>query len=96
MHRHAARLRTIVLLSSALALAGCADAPAASRALAPSSGAKDVVTITLFIPCVASVMMIVKERGGRTAAALSALIFPLAFLVGGLLYRVLLYVGWNG
>lgn len=46
MHRHAARLRTIVLLSSALALAACADAPTASRALAPSTAAKDVVTST--------------------------------------------------
>ena len=46
MHRHAARLRTIVLLSSALALAACADAPAASRALAPRTAAKDVVTGT--------------------------------------------------
>jgi hypothetical protein len=44
MHRHAARLRTIVLLSSALALAACADGPVASRALAPSTAAKDVVT----------------------------------------------------
>ena len=46
MHRHAARLRTIVLLSSALALAACADAPTASRSLSASSAAKDVVSST--------------------------------------------------
>ena len=55
-----------------------------------------MVTITLFIPCVASVMMIAKERGWRAASAMVILIFPLAFLVGGLLNRVLLAIGWTG
>ena len=54
-----------------------------------------MVTITLFIPCIASFMMIVKERGMRTAVAMSVLIFPLAFLIGGLVYRALLFVGWQ-
>jgi len=43
-----------------------------------------MVTITLFIPCIANVFMIAKERGWRTAAAMAAFIFPLAFAVGGL------------
>lgn len=55
-----------------------------------------MVTITLFIPCVASVMMIAKERGWRAASAMVILIFPLAFLVGGLLNHVLLAIGWTG
>jgi ferrous iron transport protein B len=55
-----------------------------------------MVTITLFIPCVASVMMIGKERGWRNAMGMMVLVFPLAFLVGGLLNRVLLAVGWGG
>jgi ferrous iron transport protein B len=54
-----------------------------------------MVTITLFIPCVASVLIIVRERGARTALAMTALIFPLAFLVGGVLHRVLLLSGWG-
>lgn len=54
-----------------------------------------MVTLTLFIPCIASVMMIAKERGARTATALTVLIFPLAFLIGGLLNRVLLLAGWG-
>jgi len=54
-----------------------------------------MVTITLFIPCVASVLMIGRERGAKTAAAMTALIFPLAFLIGGVLYRVLDLVGWG-
>ena len=43
-----------------------------------------MVTITLFIPCIANVFMIVKERGWKTAAAMAAFIFPLAFATGGL------------
>ena len=54
-----------------------------------------MVTITLFIPCVASVFMIARERGWRTAAGTVVLVFPLAFLVGGLMYRVLFAVGWG-
>ena len=54
-----------------------------------------MVTITLFIPCIASVLMIAKARGWRTTLAIMATIFPLAFLVGGLLWRVLILVGWG-
>jgi ferrous iron transport protein B len=55
-----------------------------------------MVTVTLFIPCIASVMMIAKERNVRTALGMVALIIPLAFLVGGLLNRLLLAIGWGG
>ncbi len=48
-----------------------------------------MVTITLFIPCIAHVFMIAKERGWKTAGAMVAFIFPLAFGVGGLV-RVLM------
>ena len=41
-----------------------------------------MVTITLFIPCIANFFMIVKERGARTALAIAAFIFPFAVLVG--------------
>lgn len=54
-----------------------------------------MVTVTLFIPCLASVLMIYKERGLRTALGTTILIFPLAFLVGGLLFRVLFALGWS-
>jgi ferrous iron transport protein B len=54
-----------------------------------------MVTLTLFIPCIASVIMIAKERGPRTATALTVLIFPLAFLIGGVLNRVLQATGWG-
>jgi ferrous iron transport protein B len=54
-----------------------------------------MVTITLFVPCIASVLMISKERGWRTALGVVVFIFPLAILVGGLLNRLLLLVGWG-
>lgn len=54
-----------------------------------------MVTITLFIPCVASVMMISKERSWRSTAGIVTLVFGLAFLVGGLVYRGLILFGWN-
>jgi ferrous iron transport protein B len=54
-----------------------------------------MVTITLFIPCLASVLMIAKERSWGTAAAMVVLIMPLAFIIGGLLYRLLFTIGWG-
>jgi len=44
-----------------------------------------MVTITLFVPCIASLMMIIKEQGMKVAALMLAMIIPTAFLVGGLL-----------
>jgi len=54
-----------------------------------------MVTITLFIPCVASVMMISKERSWRSTFGIVALVFALAFLVGGLVFRGLTLFGWS-
>ncbi|MFH0777846.1 MAG: ferrous iron transport protein B [Candidatus Eisenbacteria bacterium] len=50
-----------------------------------------LVTITLFIPCFANLIMIVKERGVRVALGMVVFIFPFAFLVGGALNAVLRY-----
>lgn len=43
-----------------------------------------MVVITLFVPCIANLLMIVKERGWRTAAAIVAFVFPYAVLVGAM------------
>jgi ferrous iron transport protein B len=64
-------------------------------ALTPLQVVVAIVTITLFIPCIASVFVIAKERGARSAIAMTALIFPLAFLTGGLLQRLLVWIGWG-
>lgn len=43
-----------------------------------------LVTLTLFLPCIANLFMIVKERGARTGAAIVAFVVPFSFLTGGL------------
>jgi ferrous iron transport protein B len=51
------------------------------------------VAITLFIPCVANFLMIVKERGWRTATAVAAFIVPFAVGVAAALNLVLRAMG---
>jgi len=62
-----------------------------SPALSPHQILVAMVTITLFMPCIANFLMIAKEHGLRVAWAMAAFIFPFAFLVGGLVHRV---AGW--
>ena len=51
-----------------------------------------LVTITLFIPCIANLFMIIKEKGVKTAMITAAFVFPFSILVGGILHRVLLWL----
>ena len=55
-----------------------------------------MVTITLFVPCVANLFMIAKERGLKMALAMAAIIFPIAFGVGGLVRVLMLALGFGG
>jgi ferrous iron transport protein B len=64
--------------------------------LSPIQALTAITTITLFVPCIASMFMIIKERGWKLGLGMIAFIFPFALLVGGLLYRLLGLVGWNG
>jgi ferrous iron transport protein B len=52
-----------------------------------------VVTVTLFVPCIANFFMMVKERGWKTGLAIAAFIFPFALLVGTLLNALLRGLG---
>jgi ferrous iron transport protein B len=52
-----------------------------------------LITITLFVPCIANVFVIAKERGPKTAFAILAFIFPFAFLVGGMVNFILRSIG---
>jgi len=63
--------------------------------LTPAQVVVAMVTITLFVPCFASVMMIAKERGWRATIAMLVVVFGLAFLVGGLLNRLLMLIQWG-
>jgi len=50
-------------------------------------------TITLFVPCIAQFSVTLKERGWKIALAITAFIFPFAFLVGGALNWLLSTLG---
>ncbi|RMF59953.1 MAG: ferrous iron transport protein B [Calditrichaeota bacterium] len=52
-----------------------------------------MVAITLFIPCIANLLMIIKEQGVKVAIRMSAFILPFALLVSGLLNWVLIILG---
>jgi ferrous iron transport protein B len=52
-----------------------------------------LVTLTLFIPCIAQFFMMIKERGLKKALWMSAVIFPIAFGVGGMLNFILRFLG---
>lgn len=57
---------------------------AMAHQLSPIQAVVGMITITLFVPCFASLMMMVKEQGLRVAAGMVAIIVPFAFFVGGL------------
>jgi ferrous iron transport protein B len=59
--------------------------------LTPVQSVVSLVTITLFLPCLASFFMIVKERGIKTTLWIVGIVFPAAFLYGGLLSWFLRY-----
>jgi ferrous iron transport protein B len=52
-----------------------------------------VVTMALFMPCIAQLTITIKERGMKMALAMSAFIFPFAFFVGGLVNQALILLG---
>ncbi len=53
------------------------------------------VVLTLFLPCIAQLQMMLKERGAKTTIAITAFIFPFAFLVGYLMNLLLIFLGVN-
>ena len=62
--------------------------------LSPIQAVVGMITITLFIPCFASLMMMVKEQGIKVALAMVAVIVPFAFLIGGL-FNIVLHAIWS-
>lgn len=55
-----------------------------------------LVVITLFVPCVASLMVMTKEHGVRTALRIWAGTWIVAFLIGGVLAHSLSWLGVTG
>lgn len=52
-----------------------------------------LITLTLFVPCLANFFMIIKERGSRTALLMFTLITTFALLVGGMVNVILKLLG---
>ena len=61
--------------------------------LNPNQVLVSLVAITLFMPCIANLLMIVKERGLKTALYMSAFILPFALLISGGLNWLLIWTG---
>jgi ferrous iron transport protein B len=66
---------------------------AMAHSLTPIQAVVGMITITLFIPCFASLMMMVKEQGTKTALLMVSFIVPFAFFVGGL-FNIALHLVW--
>ena len=66
---------------------------AMAHSLSPIQAVVGMITITLFIPCFASLMMMVKEQGVKVALGMVAVIVPFAFFVGGL-FNIILHLVW--
>jgi ferrous iron transport protein B len=60
--------------------------------LDPAQLAVAGVTLTLFIPCIAQFLMMIRERGVKTALGMLAFITPFAFGVGFVLNAVLRWI----
>jgi ferrous iron transport protein B len=66
---------------------------ALGSALSPAQTLIGMVTITLFVPCIASVLMIAKEQGVRTATLMVGMVVPVAIAIGGVVRLVLAAFG---
>jgi ferrous iron transport protein B len=64
-----------------------------AHSLDPIQAVVGMITITLFIPCFASLMMMVKEQGTKVALGMVAVIVPFAFFIGGL-FNIVLRAVW--
>lgn len=61
--------------------------------LSPAQTLVAIVTITLFIPCIANFFVMIRERGLRTAAIQATFVMTFAFVFGGLLHQALRLLG---
>ncbi len=64
-------------------------AMASAGLLTPVQTVVSLVTITLFVPCLAHFFMMIKERGMKQALLMMAIIVPLAVAAGGALNLLL-------
>jgi len=63
--------------------------------LTPVQIVTSLVTITLFMPCIANFLIVIKEQGLKTAILMGMFISPFALLVGGVVNYTLRALGWG-
>ena len=63
--------------------------------MTPEQVVVSLIVITLFVPCIANLMVIIKEHGLKVAVGVAAIVFPLAFGVGAAVRWVLHVFGWT-
>jgi len=64
-----------------------------SKLIDPVGAIVAMITITLFVPCIANFFIIIKERGPKAALGMVAFIVPFAVIVGGVVNLILRRVG---
>ncbi len=62
---------------------------AGSGSIDPSQLLIALVVITLFVPCLANFLVMIKEQGAKNAFLMVSFIIPFAFLVGGVLRLIM-------
>ena len=62
-------------------------------ALSGNQLAVATITLTLFLPCIAQFLVMLKERGWRMATTVAVFVFPFAFVVGGVVNYLLNVLG---
>jgi ferrous iron transport protein B len=90
LHLPAEAARTIVmgLVRRDFGAAGLYD-----MGLTPAQALVALIVITLFVPCVASIMVMAKEQGVRTAVRIWVGTWVVAFAIGGVLAHLLILLG---
>jgi ferrous iron transport protein B len=63
--------------------------------LSPVQIVTSLITITLFMPCIANFLIVIKEHGLRIAILMGMFIIPFAMLVGGAVNFTLRAIGWG-
>ncbi len=69
---------------------------ARNGSLDPIQVVTSLITITLFMPCIANFFVVIKEHGMKAAILMGLFIIPFALLMGGAVNFVLRGVGWTG
>jgi len=63
--------------------------------MTPEQVVVSLIVITLFVPCIANLMVILKEHGPKVATGVVVTVFPLAFGVGAIVHLVLHVFRWT-